>query len=161
MKKFLLLLCLVALITGCSSSPINRANDLLNERTNLSFGKIEKLDSVLDYPDSFDYTIKSINVSEEADTLLKNKISMLTELQNSGNTDILQRSAERAREEVINLIKVAEQYSNKAALNTLKNKAKNSSKKFLGWKYVSKNDSCTYVVYFNNDVTKILGIGKE
>ena len=161
MKRNLSMLCLVALITGCTSSPINRANDLLNERTNLSFGKIEKLDSVLDYPDSFDYTIKSINVSEEADTLLKNKISMLTELQNSGNTDILQQSAERAREEVINLIKVAEQYSNKAALNTMKNKAKNSSKEFLGWKYVSKNDSCTYVVYYNNDVTKILGIGKE
>jgi len=161
MRNILFMLCLVALITGCKNHQIDKANTLLSKKTELQFGIIEKLDSVIGFPESFEMIVKSVNISTDADSLLKKRMTSLSELKKQGNTDLMNSLAIRTKDEVTGLIYTALHYKQSAATNDLKNEAKGVKKDFLGWKYESKNDTCSYVIYFDKDVSTILGIEKK
>lgn len=77
--KTLLMLCLIALITGCSDNDIQKANSLLKSRS-LNLGEVERLDSIYDYQESFDCIIKANAIKSDVDSLLKERISVLSEM---------------------------------------------------------------------------------
>ena len=160
MKKVLFMLILTASLSGCNNHQIDKANELLSNAY-LQLGVIEKLDSVIGFPESFEMIVKSANISRDADSLLKKRMLSLSELKEQGNIEMMNSLALRTKDELFNLCNTALQYSQMAATNDLKNEAKGVLKDFLGWKYESKNDSCSYIIYFDRDVSSILGIDKK
>lgn len=160
MKKIITMLCLIALITGCSKSPQDKAIMLLNAKS-LSFGENIQLDSILGYPESFDLIIKAAIISADADSLLKQRVISLTELKNKGMNDEMNSLALRTRDEITNMANSALGYKQRAATIDLVKTAHTDPKEFLGWKFITKTDSCTYTVYFDKGVSHILGIAKQ
>lgn len=157
--RTLLMLCLIALITGCSDNDIQKANSLLKSRS-LNFGEVERLDSIYDYQESFDCTIKANTIKSDIDSLLKKRISVLSEMKQKQMQHEMERSAIQTKNTLENMIKTAYEYEIQAALIKLRKSSDGERPIFLGYCYKSKNDSCTYVVYFNKEVSQILAIEK-
>lgn len=160
MRNFLFLLCLAALITGCGKTPQQKATLLLNNQS-LPLGEITQLDSVIGYAECFDCKLKAIKISLNADSLLSQRMKSLTELESKGMNEEMRTLALRTKEEITNMYQSSLGYTQRAATIELKKEMQNTAQDFLGWKYISSNDSCTYTVYFNKDVSSIIGIAKE
>jgi len=160
MRKILFMLCLSALITGCTKSGEQKATLLLSN-TELKHNSVLKLDSVIEYPEAFDKTLKAIELENNALEKVAKFVAYGNKLSESERkTDEFQNRVKLIQEEAISLINSAKSYKEDAAMIGLKSSVKGISKNFLGWKYTSKNDSCIYVVYFDKKVATILGIDK-
>lgn len=157
--RTLLMLCLIALITGCSNNDIQKANSLLKSRS-LNLGEVEHLDSIYDYQKSFDCIIKANAIKSDVDSLLKERISVLSEMKQKQMQHEMESKAIQTQKTLENMIKTAYEYEVQA--NSIKfRKSLNGERPiFLGYCYKSKNDSCTYVVYFDKEVSQILAIEK-
>lgn len=157
--KTLLMLCLIALITGCSNNDIQKANSLLKSRS-LNLREVEHLDSIYDYQESFDCIIKANAIKSDVDSLLKERISVLSEMKQKQMQHEMESKAIQTQKTLENMIKTAYEYEVQA--NSIKfRKSLNGERPiFLGYCHKSKNDSCTYVVYFDKEVSQILAIEK-
>ena len=159
MKRILATLCLIALITGCSDNDIQKANSLLKSRS-LNLGEVEHLDSIYDYQESFDCTIKANTIKSDVDSILKERISVLSEMKQKQMQHEMERRAIQTKNTLENMIKTAYEYEIQANSIKFRKSLDGERPIFLGYSYKSKNDSCTYVVYFNKEVSRILAIEK-
>lgn len=159
LMKTLLMLCLIALITGCSDNDIQKANSLLKSRS-LNLGEVERLDSIYDYQESFDCIIKANAIKSDVDSLLKERISVLSEMKQKQMQHEMERRAIQTKNTLENMIKTAYEYETQANSIKFRKSLDGERPIFLGYCYKSKNDSCTYVVYFNKEVSQILAIEK-
>lgn len=161
MKKELIYLIMALCFASCGSSPIDRANDLA-KCVPFDIGEITSLDSIIDYPESFDYELKAVAIRHDADSILKSKMLVLQEMKEKGMTEEMDLLARHTKERVTNLIKTAYEYENDANFVRFKNDATgNENKMFVGYKYICENDSCKYIIYFDSEVSKIIGIDKK
>lgn len=159
MRKITFMLCLIALITGCSDNDIQKANSLLKSRS-LNLGEVERLDSVYDYQESFDCIIKANTIKSDVDSLLKERISVLSEMKQKQMQHEMERRAIQTKNTLENMIKTACEYKIQASSIKFRKSLDGERPIFLGYCYKSKNDSCTYVVYFNKEVSQILTVEK-
>lgn len=160
MKKQFLILCLTALITGCSLTNEQKAESLLKSIL-IEFTPISQLDSIFDYPESFDLTLKATIIRSDADSILKEKLTSLKELKDNNMVEEMYKLAGHTKEQITNMITTAQNYDNRAAAIILKKSTQGVAKDFLGYRYTSTNDSCSYTVYFNKEITKILCVKKD
>lgn len=156
------MLCLVALTTGCKEKEDNvqKANSLMDVR-NLNIGRAQSLDSVFDYPKSFDYMVKGALIREDASSFVKEKIRTLTSMREKGMIEEMYKLARRTKEKATNMFTTAMYYDQEAALIVFKNEMDGVKKDFLGYSYTSKNDSCSYTVYFDKNLSEILCVNKR
>lgn len=160
MRTFLML-CLVALITGCGESPEQKATTLLSKE-HFSMDAHFKLDSILNYSEAFNKEIEAIRLENEAQEKVKAFIKYGNSLsENDRDTDYFKNSLSTTKDEAIALINTAKECKQDAASIEFKNDLKGVKKELVGWSYTSKNDSCKYIIYFNKEVSKILGVKKE
>lgn len=159
MNKECIFLIMAVLLASCGTSTVDRANNLA-KGDNLDIGEITYLDSILDFPESYEYVIKAADLRFDADSILKARIEMLEEMKSNGMLEEMEKLAIQTKDRVTSLIKTAMEYDNMASLIRLKNEVKGSEKKFMGYRFISDNDSCKYTVYFNSDVSKIVCIDK-
>lgn len=160
MRTFLML-CLIALITGCNDSPENKATKLLLKE-NISITTGLKLDSILSYQEAFDKEIEAIKFENEA----QEKVNTFLKYGNSlpekdRKTDSFKNQLSITKDEAISLINSAKIYKQDAAGIEFKNDLRGIKKELVGWSYTSKNDSCTYIIYFNKNISQILGVKKK
>lgn len=154
------MLCLAALITGCDLTNEQKAESLLKSIP-IEFTPISQLDSIFGYPESFELTVKAAVIRSDADSILKEKLTSLKELKNNNMTEEMYKLAGQTKEQITNMITTAQNYDNRAATIMLKKSKQGVAKDFLGYEYTSTNDSCSYTVYFNKEITKILCIKKD
>lgn len=154
------MLCLAALITGCDLTNEQKAESLLKSIP-IEFTPISQLDSIFGYPESFELTVKAAVIRSDADSILKEKLTSLKELKNNNMTEEMYKLAGQTKEQITNMITTAQNYDNRAATIMLKKSTQGVAKDFLGYEYTSTNDSCSYTVYFNKEITKILCIKKD
>ena len=72
----------------------------------------------------------------------------------------MERRAIQTKNTLENMIKTAYEYETQANSIKFRKSLDGERPIFLGYCYKSKNDSCTYVVYFNKEVSQILAIEK-
>lgn len=154
------MLCLTALITGCSPTKEEKANSLLQSvRPDLT--PITKLDSLFDYPESFDLIVKAEVIRSDVDSLVKKNMSVLSEMRAKNMREDMEKVAKQTLETATNMLNAAKDYEQRAAGIELKKSFYKEAKTFLGYECISLNDSCKYIVYFDRDITKIYCIKKE
>ena len=160
MKKPILMLCLAALIIGCSPTKEEKANSLLQSvRADLT--PVTKLDSLFDYPESFALRVKAEIISSDVDSLVKKNMAILSEMKAKNMREDMEKVAKQTLETATNMLNTAKDYKQRAAGVELKKSFSKEEKSFLGYEHTSLNDSCKYIVYFDKDITKIYCIKKE
>lgn len=160
MRTFLML-CLAALITGCNESPERKATMLLSKE-NFSHDSNLKLDSILSYQEVFSKNMEAISIENEAQEKVNKFVKYGNSLsENDRNTDSFKNSVSITKNEAVSLMNTAKVYKQDAAGIEFKNNLKGIKREFVGWKYISKNDSCSYIIYFDKEVSQILGVEKE
>lgn len=160
MKKLLISLSLVILFVCCTKDKVQCANDLLQAYSN-NYGSVTELDSVLGYQESFDMLTKAANIRHDADSIVKMQISILEDMKHKGMTEEMYKLAEETKASAINMYNAAYEYDSRANFINFEKKSKGEHQIFLGYKSVNDNDSCTYTVYFDKDITKIICIDKK
>lgn len=160
MRKVLITFALMILFVGCNKNDIEKADGLLQSYSP-KFGSVTKLDSVYDYQSSFEYKIKAILLRNDADSLLKQRISTLSKMKEQDMLEEMNKTAQQTKETITQMIKTAYEYDSQANSISFQKQVENEKPIFLGYKYISNNDSCSYVVYFDKPLSKILCIGKE
>ena len=160
MRKLLISISIVILFFGCTKNNVQRANDLLQKHSS-EYGSVTKLDSVFGYQESFDNLQKAAKFKHDADSILQMKVSSLKEMKRKGMIDAMDRTARMTQKTILNMYNAAYEYDKEAISVDFEKKIKGIPKTFLGYKYISQNDSCTYVIYYDKDITKILFIDKK
>lgn len=159
MKRVIYMLCLAALITGCSPTKEEKANSLL-QSVRPDLAPITKLDSLFDYPECFDLRVKAEIISSDVDSLVKKNMAILSELKAKNMRGDMEKVAKQTLETATNMLNTAKDYKQRAAGIELKKSFGKEEKSFIGYGHTSLNDSCKYIVYFDKDITKIYCIKK-
>lgn len=152
MKK-ILVLCLVALITGACSDNLNdKATKLLQSERQVATEV--KLDSIFDYSEAFNKKIEAICLEKKARDMVAKFVEYGNSLSDSErNTDEFQEKVSATKEKMNNLINSAKELKQSAATIELKNELQGKAPEFVGWSCTFNNDS---LAYFDNGITKIL-----
>lgn len=162
MRRFLFVILLtVSFLFGCSDTPDKKAVKLLQSE-NVSVSSDIKLDSVLDYPESFEKKIEAIKFSRMAHEKTDESVKYIGSLSdNERNNDDFINYCTRTKEEVIALLNKSKDSDIKAAGIIFKGNIKGIPTEFVGWSYTLKNDTTENVYYFDQNVTRILEIEKK
>ena len=144
MRKIVIFAFFILLFTACEQSVVDKANVVIsNSSTYKTIGTVDKVDSVFGYKDAY----RIINIGREEswriDSTLeanKNKISI-------SQRDILLQRAKNA----YNLKTMAIKINIKHELSGLK-------KDFVGFSATKVDQKCTYTLFFDKDLRKVLGV---
>lgn len=160
MKKVVIILCVTLCLVSCLKSKVERANKLVAEH-GLRVGQISALDSLNYYRDCLEMRIKAATITHEADSTLEAGVKAAKKMAANGQTDYLKSYAENIRENCLAMYRVAYKYKQDANYGVLQHTLAKDPKEFLGYQCVVSDDSLTYRVIFDKDVTKILMIEKN
>lgn len=144
MRKIVIFAFFIILFTACERSVVDKANVVIsNSSTYKTIGTVDKIDSVFGYKDAY----RIINLGREEswriDSTLeanKNKISI-------SQRDLLLQRAKNA----YNLKTMAININVMHELSGLK-------KDFVGFRATKVDKKCTYILFFDKDLSKILGV---
>ena len=160
MKRAIIILCVTLCFISCSKTKVEKANELIAEQE-LGVSPISTLDSLNYYKDCLELRIKAASITHEADSTLKAGVKRADEMVTNGQARYVKSYAENLRDNCVAMYRIAYKYKQDANYGVMRHALAKEPKEFLGFQCVVSNDSLTYRVAFDKDVSKILVIEKE
>lgn len=158
MQRILLAL-FTLLAVSCSKSPMGRAKSLIAKKTPFEIQEITNLDSIVDYPESFQCTLKAATARYNADSILQENLPILIEMKEEGMISEMTSLANITKDCCTNLIRTAASYDSDAiTIRFKKDISRDESPIFLGYKCSGENESHRYTFYFDKEVSNITGV---
>lgn len=144
MKKFLIFLLLIAVTTGCTKTPKEKANELVKNSYRYSFfGNVEKLDSVFGYKDAFSEDCAAYSMQWWIDSTFEASNGVLTKKQ---------------REDIKTNSDIIYKLSVEAATITLKNELSQKPKDFVGYSTTKITPKGKVTLYFDKGFYNVYGV---
>lgn len=159
MKKLLAMLIVTLCLVSCSKSDIEKANELITQY-GLVVAPVNNLDSLNYFSDCLEYRIKSAQITHEADSTLSAGVKTAQMMKDNGYTE-LESYAQRLQEDVVAMYQIAYKYTQDANFGEFQHNLSKDPTEFLGYKCEVANDSLSYVVVFNPEMSKILMVEKK
>lgn len=144
MRKIVIFTFFIILFTACEQTVVDKANVAIsNSSTYKTIGTVDKIDSVFGYKDAYRMTNIGREESWRIDSTLEANNNKISITQRDG---LLQR-AKNAYDLKIMAIKI----NTKHELSGLK-------KDFVGFSATKVGKKCTYILFFDKDLSKVLGV---
>ena len=161
MKRLVYFMLVGAFLFGCSNrTPEQKANELLSN-FHLKVGDVSKLDSIVGYKEAFEKRLKADSINLAIDSFVSELVKTLSALQIMGLEHKVDSLARSAKSSALAMAQEALRLNNDASSIEFNNGIDNKPKEFLGYRFVSRNDSCVYEIYFDTHVTQILGYSRQ
>ncbi|MCM1219046.1 MAG: hypothetical protein NC548_31580 [Lachnospiraceae bacterium] len=159
MKRLLPLIAIMLLFVSCGKSDLDKANELIAQK-GLNVEAATSLDSLNSYSDCLEMRIKAAKITHEADSTLAAGIESAEQMKANEQTDVLPGFAKRLQEDVVAMYRVAYKYTQDANFNQFQHSLAKDPIEFLGYQCKVSNDSLSYIVAFDPEITKILMVEK-
>lgn len=150
----------VMFIACSNKTPEQRANELLSTFP-LNVGNVTKLDSVIGYQEAFAMRLKADSIHLAIDSFVSERVNTLTALREMGQTEKVDSLARATQSSAIAMAQEALGLRQDANSMEFNNEVDGKPKDFLGYRYISHNDSCEYEIYFDPAVNQILGYSRH
>ena len=151
----------IILLSGCQEGKLAKVTNLLLEN-DIIISNITEVDSVIDYQDSHEFFIKSLNLSEANRNELEKVLNYANSLSDEEkSTDEFQDFMQKKKDELIGMLNDIKKLSDKSALCTFKNELEEKKHEFLGWKATDEKADSVYIYYFDKEISEIQGIEKK
>lgn len=160
-RKFIYLMFIGATLIGCTNeTPEQKANKLLSDFP-LEVGAVSKLDSIYGYQEAFDMILKADSIYLAIDNFVSERVNTLSALRKLGQENKVDSLARATQSTAVAMAQEALKLKNDANSIEFNNGIDGEPKNFLGYCYISRNDSCEYEIYFDTTVTRILGYSRH
>ena len=144
------------MMAACAQSPVEKANALLSDYP-IDFGMASKLDSVYDYPRALQFRTMADSVTLLAEHQLEALIDTLSYHKANGTLGEIQDYGEMMKNGIVAMHKKALSFQNEATFIVFDKSISQEQKEFVGYSFISTNDTCEYTVYLNPSITAIIG----
>jgi hypothetical protein len=155
MRNLTLIVAAALCLTSCGKSDIDKANKLIAER-GLVVAPVTELDSLNDYSESLELRIKAADMMHEVDSTLNAGLKTAEKMKADGLDDDVLGYVRNLQESCEAMCRVAYKYETDATYKSFKYSIDKRPVEFLGFQCEASNDSLTYQIVFDKEVSRIL-----
>ncbi len=160
MKYVIFAVSIVLTLSSCQNS--NQKIEKLFSERGISTTDIIKVDSIMDFPDSYLLFLESLEQDEIRNREFEKVMIYASSLSDEEKKDPdFQRYMQIKKDELLGMINQSKELCQKAATKTLKNQLEERNLEFMGWKIVDNRADSVYTYYVSVDIKEIYGIERQ